>query len=140
MKYSEKKRFYENNEEYYSYEYENYMKFDQIIKESDDEKTNNVDKNQSEFNYESAHIIMLNLILKCRKCNKKFFFNNKLHIHLKTCNKLKNTILLRRDHKLAAAHIITNISVVKSINKIENYHEFVFRTHIYATAKKSLNL
>ena len=68
------------------------------------------------------------------------FFNNTLYRHLTTWNKIENTISSRRNHELTTTHMITSIFVVKSINKTENYYEFVFRAHIYAIAKRSLIL
>ena len=45
MKYSKKKEFYENNGEYYSYKYENYINLGHIMKKSNEfEETNNAKK------------------------------------------------------------------------------------------------
>lgn len=105
-------------------------------------KKTNAKESQESFNqHKSAHVVILKLILNCRKCSKEFFSNNKFYKHLKICNRIKtNKLHLNQIQDLAVAYIITVIFVVMSINKAKNYHDFVFRAHRYAIAKKSLIL
>lgn len=93
--------------------------------------------------HESVHVVnIIKLTLKCRKCSKEFFFNNKFHKHFKTCNhfETKMSRQMRQNQKSTTIHVITLIPIIKSINKAENHCDFVFRVHRYAIAKKSLIL
>lgn len=140
MNYSSEEEFYKNNDEFYSsYGYKSYIKSEQVMKQSDQshEDDNNVEiKSQTKLNnYESAYFVNIKLILECRRCSKEFFSNNKLHKHLKFCKREKSS-----QSNLVAVYVITLIFTVHSTNKIENYHEFAFRAHRYATAKETLVL
>ena len=44
----------------------------------------------------------------------------------------------RQFHEMTATHLASSISILKSINKRKNFHDFVFRTYQYATMKKFL--
>lgn len=74
-------------------------------------------------------------ILKCRSCKKQFFSNNKLHRHIKTSH---NRDTNAKSSKIIQIVFHVILFVVKSINKAKNYRSFVFRSHRYAIAKKSL--
>lgn len=67
----------------------------------------------------------------------RIFFNNKLHKHLKTCQKIEKKI---SNKILFVVHVIFFISMIEFNNKTKNYHEFIFRAHRYAIVKKSLIL
>lgn len=95
------------------------------------------DSNLADFNsYESAHFMTSKLTLDCRRCNKEFYSNNKLHRHLRTCHKTEP----RTIHVEAMTHMTTLIPVMESANKKKEYNGFAFRTHHYASVKGSLVL
>lgn len=75
------------------------------------------------------------LSLTCRRCGQEFYFNNKLHRHLRACKperpQRKNS---------AVANVASPIPVLKSTNKKKNFNGFAFRAHHYAIVKKSLVL
>ena len=100
------------------------------------EKVNNAE-NIDDFeksNYHESANFVFKFIFECIKCHKEFFFNNKFHKHFRQCNKKT------KSQKLVAAHVITHVLVVKSINKLENYQKFAFRIHRYTIARDSLIL
>ena len=94
------------------------------------EKVNNaenIDDFEKKFSYHESVNFVIKFILKCIKYQKKFYFNNKLHKHFRQCNKITKT--KSKKNFLTAVHVTTHIFVVKSINKLENYHEFAFKIH-----------
>lgn len=57
----------------------------------------NENNHESNFYHELIHFINFKFILKCRKCNKNFFSNNKLHKHMKTSHKNNEMIKSKKN-------------------------------------------
>ena len=100
-----------------------------------DELTNFAESNSSNSRSIDARSSIAKITLICRRCNLEFYFNNKLHKHLRNCNK----IISRKTQKKSSMHVmISQILVIESTNKQKNFHGFVFRTHHYVTVKEIL--
>ena len=91
----------------------------------------------TEFIKTSAHIIS-QIILKCRNCDKNFFFNNKFHKHIKLIHKIEK--ISKFFLTTTSINMITSIQIIDFTNKTKNYREFVFKSHRYAIVKNSLIL
>ena len=80
--------------------------------------------------------IIYQFILKCRNCNKKFFSNNKFYKHIRSIHKIEK--ISQKILKITSINIIMLTIIIDFTNKAKNYRDFVFKSHRYATIKKSL--
>ena len=133
----EKKKIYENNNEFYQNEWNAKKKTSE--KSNEKYKTINIIKfiKITKSTKISAQIIS-QFILKCRNCNKKFFSNNKFHRHIKIFHKTEK--ISQKILKITSINIIASIQIIDFTNKTKNYREFVFKSHRYAIVKNSLIL
>ena len=99
-----------------------------------EKSTHFVKLNISTSQSENVNVSTKKITMICRRCNVEFYFNNKLHKHLKICNKQ----IPRKIQKTSIHMTISNMSMIEFTNKRKNFHEFVFRTHHYATIKGTL--
>ena len=100
-----------------------------------DESIHFAESNSSNSQTIDSSFLKVKITMICRRCNSKFYFNNKFHKHLRICNRETSPKI----KKNALTHIIiSHISVIESTNKQKNFHGFAFRTHHYATVKKAL--
>jgi hypothetical protein len=74
------------------------------------------------------------LTLKCRKCERNFYFNNKLHNHLRSNQHSKKHQKVSKSHQKQ----ITNISIITSTRDHKDHKEYAFREHQYARVKRAL--
>ena len=138
-------------EGYYGDEYENefendYEKFYQPYEQygesywkpsqaPPDPETNDSEPSHEESaNFDSA-TSQSEFTLECKKCNKKFYSNNKLHKHLRNCRSEKPPKIQK------AAHVMTSLTpVIESTRKEENFHGFAFNSYQYVIVKRTLTL
>lgn len=81
----------------------------------------------------NAHFIEFKMIYTCKNCKADFYFNNKLHWHIRNCT---ITINAQIDQIKSTSTITSNrLQLINFNNKNENDHEFVFRFYRYVTIK-----
>ncbi len=76
----------------------------------------------------------LQLTLKCRQCEMKFYSNNKLHKHVRAkihASRQKIVDIIKNKENFA------NISIVTSTREQRDHKNFVFREHQYARVKRA---
>jgi hypothetical protein len=129
---------YYNDDDYY--ENRSYEKILKTSVESEDAQSEEFDQEISEAHYEDILSEKLNqmtkssqLTLKCRQCQMKFYFNNKLHKHLRSDQHSKKHQKFSKDDQRQ----IANISIVISTRKHENHKDFVFREHQYVRVNEA---
>ena len=80
----------------------------------------------------NAHLTIFEFFLTCRNCSMMFYFNNKLHKHLKTSCKEKIEIDANFDESLQ------NLSIIEFFKKNRDFKKYEFRSHQYVTIKMTL--
>lgn len=124
-----------NQNEHYKEEvyYEN--QFFENNRESQFMKSKNNQEFESNSMNEFAHFACSKFTLKCKECEMKFYFNNKLHKHLRRTQHHEKFTSNQED----IVHVMTKqLSIINSKKKIRNHHEYVFRAFHYAMIKESL--
>lgn len=141
------KIYHENkkNDEYISNDFDDiYYKNDQYQNNyyHDNESHENQEKSRNEQNFDIniEHVedacfeINQNLISKCSICRAQFYFNNKLHRHLR-----KGCLATKIKAKVHAITIDSSISIVHFEQKHDKMNDLIFRSRQYAKIKISIN-
>ena len=145
MNNSETKRFYDEKK----YEYPP-MKMSEKYEGANNDETNDVNSKKSQNAYmKSTHCNLMKMpkmkIIKkmitplktfaCKRCDQEFYFNNKLHKHLKDCKKPRKK---KPQNFETTTYSISNIPIFESNSRRKKFHEFAFRKHHYVIVKTSL--
>lgn len=137
-KYHEKRYHEEDFREYDFWDYyQSYDEFEERHAGSSKSSTRS-ESSETEHNAEAefAHFVNASLTLECKRCNRQFYFNNKLHRHFRDCK-----ITEKSKHDQIIANVMTALaSMMNSAYKREDFHDFAFRTHQYASMKGILTL
>ena len=122
------KNKFETNQ--YEEKFENYMNISNEI------ESNDIQNYEFEISKKiDAHLTIFEFFLICQNCNMMFYFNNKLHKHLKTFCKKKIEIdanFTKKD--------LQKLSVIEFFKKNQNHKNYDFRSHQYATIKMTLSI
>ena len=115
----------------YNEEFENYMNISKEI-ESDD-----IQSYESKISKKTnAHLTIFEFFLTCRRCDMMFYFNNKLHKHLKTfCKeKIQNEIDAHFEEKN-----LQKLFVIEFFKENRDHKKYEFRSHQYVIAKMTIS-
>lgn len=116
----------------------NHLKVEEAIIWSNFRRKTNKQTKQILKKKSAAHFVNLKITRQCKRCKKKFYFNNKFHKHIKKCKQIEMKISKAFHKRFKAAYMTFFVtSIIESTCKRENFHEFAFRNHHYATMKKS---
>ena len=83
----------------------------------------------------NAHLTIFEFFLTCRNCSMIFYFNNKLHKHLKTFCKEK----IETDANFEKKNL-QRLFIIEFFKKNRNHKKYEFRSHQYATTKMTLSM
>ena len=75
----------------------------------------------------------------CRRCDEIFFFNNKLHYHLKRCKKLTFNAKVFDSSKSKASRNFSKIKIIRSSASIDSTSRFDFKFWRYVKLKVNIN-
>ena len=115
------------SKDHYDEKFENYMNISKEI------ESNDIQNYESKiFEKINANLTIFEFFLTCRNCNMMFYFNNKLHKHLKTTCKEKIEVDANFDESLQ------NFSIIEFFKKNRDYKKYEFRSHQYVTIKMTL--
>ena len=110
------------------------------LKHNAQTKNNSKNSNQNSCiesaNFVTSKMFKSEITIECRRCNQKFYFNNKLHKHLRT--ECRFQTFSRKIQKVSIHLTRPFIRIIEFENKQKNYQNFAFRKHHYATVKRSL--
>ena len=136
------KKIYQNYQNDYDYDYQSKKEFEKIFHEHVDEKQSLNEIFVVDEKIRSFFTAISKCIFNCRRCDEKFFFNNKLYYHLRRCKKIINFNFDKNKSKIFYNLITITFSTRRVIRFIafSNFaFDFEFRLWRYVKMKTNIN-
>ena len=133
-------KIYQKYQNDYDYDYSSNEKFEKVFHEHVDEEQSSNETFVVDEKIRSFFIEASKCIFNCRRCDEKFFFNNKFHYHLRRCKKIINS---DKSKSKVFCNLITTAFFTRRVIRFITFSNFAFdfefRSWRYAKMKTNIN-